>query len=418
MIKFEEIVNPEGKLFSNEDNLEVTNIIIFKDIEFPNITFNNHEIKVLTNAIEYGKNIGSKGIPDSYSLYFKNCLFTDKLEFNGLLNRSVRLDDCSFADIILKDIQQDNEKATNGFVLKNIKSIENLIIDFCEFNEKFYINKQNIDERINRVNINKLSIKSTIFKSDFVLQHCDVKNIEIKDADFNSLSKFYEVTFQEQFDLREIVYRGLTLFDKCNFGTKAQFEYIIFEKFTSFRGSKFNKGLNLEYTSSDKEINFYGIEILDKTTISQETYRIIKNQFEKLNNKIEANKYHALELEQKRRELEENKSSDWREKWVFRFHDWSSKHSTDWFRTLLWIIFVGFLTIFLVHFEIVKDLFFHPYHFKIEYISKIWNEFWQYINITNLEKLKDSPFIFFLNKVSLGYLYYQFLTAVRKDTRK
>ena len=36
----------------------------------------------------------------------------------------------------------------------------------------------------------------------------------------------------------------------------------------------------------------------------------------------------------------------------------------------------------------------------------------------HLEKLKDKPFIFFLNKVSLGYLYYQFLTAVRKDTRK
>ena len=26
--------------------------------------------------------------------------------------------------------------------------------------------------------------------------------------------------------------------------------------------------------------------------------------------------------------------------------------------------------------------------------------------------------VFFFNKITLGYLYYQFITAVRKDTRK
>ena len=85
---------------------------------------------------------------------------------------------------------------------------------------------------------------------------------------------------------------------------------------------------------------------------------------------------------------------------------------------LVCIASVSFFTIFLVHFDIVKDVFFNPSNFRIEYLQKIWDEFWQYVNITNLEKLKDKPFILFINKLSLGYLYYQFLTAVRKDTRK
>ena len=143
-----------------------------------------------------------------------------------------------------------------------------------------------------------------------------------------------------------------------------------------------------------------------------------KNQFEKLNNKIEANKYHSLELEQRKKELEKNKCHNLTDYLIFKIHELSSKHSTSWVRALVCIASVSFFTIFLVHFDIVKDVFFNPSNFRIEYLQKIWDEFWQYVNITNLEKLKDKPFILFINKLSLGYLYYQFLTAVRKDTRK
>jgi len=421
MIKFEDLIISENKLFSNGNSLEVTRIIIFNDVEFSDITFNNYEIKYLTNIIEYGKNINGKGIQDSYDLYFKNCIFSGKLEFSSVLNRFVRFDNCTFDSVVLKDIYSSNEKVENGFIFKNIKLIKNLIVDSCELTGNFYIKKED-DECKNKININDLYIVNSVFSKDFSLNIMTINNIKIKDCDFNSLSEFIDVEFVEKFDFQEITYKGLTLFDDCKFNTKAEFKYIIFEKFTSFRGSKFSKGINLDYASNDKDVNFYGVTGLDskisKQNTSQETYRIIKNQFEKLNNKIEANKYHALELEQRKKELEKDKWKNLSEYVVFKIHDLSSKHSTSYFRAILWIIFISFFTISLVHFDIVKDLFFHPSNFKFEYLPKIWSEFWQYINITNLEKLKDKPFIFFFNKVSLGYLYYQFLTAVRKDTRK
>ena len=162
MIRFEEMIINDNKLFSNKKSLEITDIITFENVEFPDITFNNNEIKVSTNTIEYGRNIDGKGIFDSHDLYFKNCSFSGKLEFNGLLNRYVRFDNCSFIDVIIKDIQHDNEKTTNGFRFIDIKFISSVTVDFCEFNGKFYINKQD-DDHSREIILNKLIIKDTVY---------------------------------------------------------------------------------------------------------------------------------------------------------------------------------------------------------------------------------------------------------------
>lgn len=347
-----------------------------------------------------------------------NCVFRDKVVIRTLYG-SLTFENCRFEKSLEISLDESKDIDLSLFKLSfDDCFIEELNINNQHFKLNFYINSDKEDKNI----IKTLNIKNSIFEQDFCIYNSEIEKIEIHDCDFNSLSEFNNVTFKNEFQFHEISYKGLTLFDKCTFECYADFEYIIFEKFTSFRGTKFNKGLVLDYTSSDNEINFFDIvvkdDILENKKTTRETYRIIKNQFEKIGNKIEANKYHALELDKRRQELETETPRNWKDWIVFKIHDLSSEHSTNWVRTLLWICFVGFATILSVHFDIAKDLFFHPNHFKFEYLLKIWIEFWQYVNITNVDKLKDSPFILFLNKVSLGYLYYQFLTAVRKDTRK
>ena len=161
-------------------------------------------------------------------------------------------------------------------------------------------------------------------------------------------------------------------------------------------------------------MNFYGINIVDTSKTSQETYRIIKNQFEKLNNKIEANKYHALELEQHRKDIKKRVFSDLKSFYKFLpdglisfFHWASSNHSSSWFLALIWIFVVSICTnIFLGN-------------NTIDFSFDGWDNIFKYINIlSKLEDFNNSYLVMTLNKVSLGYLYYQFLTAVRKDTRK
>ena len=174
--------------------------------------------------------------------------------------------------------------------------------------------------------------------------------------------------------------------------------------------------LAADYANIEKEMNFFDVKGLDskisKLNTSQETYRIIKHQFEKLNNKIEANKYHALEMEQHRRNnFESLKNSFLFDKeisfenilnsTISCFHWLSSNHSSNWVYPLLWIFAISFITTWSLGFEITI------------------NNSFKYINIlSKIEDFNSSYIAMTLNKVSLGYLYYQFLTAIRKDTRK
>lgn len=402
--------------------------ILCVEKEFTTFFNINSEIKEIINEIEK--------LESTYlvSFIFENCYIKFWNE-NINLDWHISFKECKI-NVNIQDVHLDevyilsknfhNCKFENLSLLSSV-NIVHIDLDFNNIVMIQLVNIEILDNEMNKIEIrnsqiNQITILESTFKRDFSIYNSKINIIKIGNVDFNSLSEFINVEFTEKFNFDEITYKGFTLFDDCTFNTKAEFKYIIFEKVTSFRNSIFNKGINLDYTSNDKDVNFYGVTGLDskisKQNTSQETYRIIKNQFEKLNNKIEANKYHALELDQRKKELEKDKWKNFSEYLVFKIHDISSKHSTSYFRATLGIVFIGFFTIFLVHFDIVKDLFFHPSNFKIEYLLKIWSEFWQYTNITNLEKLKDKPFIFFLNKVFLGYLYYQFLTAVRKDTRK
>lgn len=328
--------------------------------------------------------------------YLENIIFPifyieTNFTYKYVIKKNIVIFYCTFLD----EVNFRNTTFEGNLTLHSLNFKDAFVFNYCNFNKEVYCFLNHKEFTSSEAKNIDLSFENCKFNEKFLMCELDFTdcNLSFENTMFNNLVDFHNTTF-----------------GNVNFTNSR------FNDFTVFTDCIFQKPLNLRNTIFKGEINFLDIKFTQLS--NQETARLIKHQFEKLNNKIEANKYHSLELKQKRKELEEGKSSDWKEKWVFRLHDWSSKHSTDWFRTLLSIIFISFFTIFLVHFDIVKDLFFHPSNFKIEYLVKIWIEFWQYINITNLEKLKDKPFILFVNKVSLGYLYYQFLTAVRKDTRK
>ena len=408
--------------------------------QFPNQDFSFKRIVILCVEEEFitfrkiNQEIGEivKEIEKINSTYFVTCIFEkcDVKFWNEDINLDwhIRFKDSNI-NINIQDIELDEiyllTKNFNNCTFENLSLLSNvktLHIDL-NFNDikllQFAITKI-ANNGVNKIiigntNIGQATIIDNIFKSDFIIYSSQIDSIEVRDVDFEALAEFRTVVFKNKFDFEEISYKGLVLFDKCLFNTKAEFKYITFEKFTSFRGSVFNNGLNLDFTSCDNEINFFGISGLDKTEskkhTSQETYRIIKNNFEKIGNKIEANKYHSLELESKRRDLEKNKWVNMGDYIVFKLHHISSNHSTNWVLALLWIILVGFLTTIFLHLNAAKELFINPF--------KAFDYLFKYIYIGNMDdELKHNSLVFLFNKVSLGYLYYQFLTAVRKDTRK
>ncbi len=404
-----------SNIFYTNDDQQI-NIYEIKEITFTNCTFNR--LPTIKNdniwLLEF-ENCKIKACRQIVSLlssnnqnkrvYFNNCEL-DYLEFGGIhhiqYNSDIKL--CYFE--------------ING------GNIPNLTIKNIELASKLYINRQNNKS----MTIENLIIRDSIFKENFNLHNCEVKNVSINDTDFEKQFDCYKSTFNISNDKDKTIYfknlniKGLFIFDNVTFYQKVKFEYVTFESSGNFRYSTFKKGVDLDTINiqEDKVINFYGVKELEKKyskqETSQETYRIIKHNFEKLGNRIESNKYYALELMKRKHNLPKYSPN----KWSLLLHQGSSNFSQWWLLTLFWIFITSFLTAFIIHHESIHTIYSNIITFNTTYIIDGLLKMLHYMSIINVkEKFREDHFeIFILNKLALGYLYYQFITSFRKDTRK
>jgi len=353
-----------------------------------------------------GNNIFGSSSTD-ISFVFKYCDFglnlsdfIEKLQViqnENQIKKIIKLENCDF-----KEFSIENFDNSLNFILIGGK-IELLKISHSEINSKFYINKQ-YDGNSETTKIDRLEIKNTKFVENFKLHNCILKKSYISDVDFEKNADFFKTIFIEGIYDKEVYFKAinfqkLALFGNTEFKNKVIFKYITFDSFVHFREAIFNNGLDLDYVNIQNEINFYRIKIINSSTVTQETFRIIKHHLEKIGNKIEANRYHALELNKNRKNIWSSKrvTFDLFQRGLVSFvHFISSNHSQSWILPLIWI----FITSYIVSLSIkgYYDL--------------------QYLSILADIKLNQEPMLFILHKSILGYLYYQFLVTVRKDTKQ
>lgn len=368
-----------------------------------------------------------------FLIEFENCIFNniDNIKSNLLdithNNKQVYFNSCTFEKFQLGDIKaiiyNSNTQLCRFFLYGG--EINELIIQNIEITSKFYVNKQ-YDDNNRLCKIKKIYITNSIFKENFKLHNCEVDEIEITDTDFEKNADFYKSYFksglkEENETLKTEIYfkalnfKQLALFGDTIFDKKFNLKYVTLKGYSHFRNATFNEGLDLDYTNTQNPMNFYGVKKLDssisKDNTSQETYRTIKYNFEVLENIVEANKYHVLELEKHREYIWSQDTISIRlllDGIVSLFHRVSSNHSSNWFLALFWIIMISIGTnLYLGH--DVKS---------IENILKYVNILSNIKDFTTSDSSNGSYAVMTLNKISLGYLYYQFVTAVKKDTRK
>lgn len=337
---------------------------------------------------------------DGTHIVYKNIDFDDeKIPFHSTLEKELSdgIKDIEIINCIFKKDVFINKEFTH-LSLKN-----------CCFEGKFYINAQyNNPDKV--VKIDSLNIQDTKFHANFKLHNSEVKHFVLKDTDFERNADFFKTKFLTTEDIvfHTINFRALALFGETVFSEYLVFKYVTFGGYSHFREAVFKKGLNLEYANIEKEMNFFGIKKLDEKesieNTNQETYRIVKYQLQKVGNIIDSNKYHALELEKKRQKVCnfcDKKNRSFLDCLVLNIHNISSNYSTNWLIALGWIFVVGLIFNFCLTNEFLSMNIF-------KYISLL----------TSKEDFCSNYLLFILNKVMLGYLYYQFLTAIRKDTRK
>lgn len=226
-----------------------------------------------------------------------------------------------------------------------------------------------------------------------------------------------------------------------------------FNKNLNLIGSKVERTIDLSTTIIKSNINLYQFKC---NVENRETARIIKDSFEQQNNIIEANKYYALEMKEREKELEKDlkNGKNFFEWMVFKIHGLSSNHSQDWLLSLFWIlsftftfltiefvntyylthtvdyilidmiIFLGFVygNYLIIEYEKINKFYYIGiYYIFYGFFSQDWllkcfsNKLNPFSIMTGNEELTFSGLIY---KIIIAYLIYQFIVSIRQNTRR
>jgi hypothetical protein len=404
MIDFEDLLD-NGKIYENKKHVLMNESFI----DFRNVNFVK-KVTIKDNKFFYDEEefifFSSENEPrflNKVRFELTDCIFQDEFSLTENIPNQMILSNCDFNGVSLSNIDiKTKDEYSDKLEIRNC-NIQNLYIQHCQFDIPISIITQS---HLNSI-IEELYISDVVFKKAVYIQSYKINSIDMEgitfEADFGvSYSYLYNQIF-----IHACEFEGAMNFEETDCYAQLDFDKSQFKSHTVFKNTKLHEGIKLDYVNLGTLVNFFGLKELDaKKSIentSQESYRIIKNQFDKIGNNFEANKYHSLELA-KARKTSPICSLDYI---VLLFHFVFSIHSKNWLLSLFWIAMVGIFTAFCLS------------GFRFMEYKNFLYESVKYISIVNLDdELKKHPILFVFNKASLGYLYYLFVTAIRKNTRK
>ena len=250
---------------------------------------------------------------------FYECNFLSNLT---ILSLEFRKNIFMFPDpVILFDnmsINTDQSIIDNSFKkIKTYHRFKKINISNCIFDIDFKLNgfdddylkklkKYKCEYESDDLIIDDLEIIDTKFESKLEIKNRIIINFNFKNSNVSGIFDAFESKFHKSYFFKSI-FKDFAAFEKVKFSNglkvnKTVFEYTTFKDFSNFRDTKFPSGLDLSTVNLKQEPNFFNTLINNKET-NRETFRIVKNSFEKNNNKIEAGKYHANEMKSYIREL-------------------------------------------------------------------------------------------------------------------
>lgn len=394
--------------------LKKTKSIHFDNCEFSNFGFNTLNLK----------------------MFYQECIFHNKWTVYNtpLLNNynNCLYQDCLFKNEVDLSLEGHDDKPHSIFRdcnFLNTLSIEQPKIENILFNN----NKKNLK-------INELKIKNTIFEKKLILNNINIKILNTENVSFNEKFEFkqnkiksfyiFNTNFYKIFDAYEThfdkyvsekcIFSDFSGFERCEFNKEnkeiATFEYVTYLGFVNFRNASFYGGLNLENTNLKEPPNFLKVKIESDNT-NRETFRIIKNAFDKSGNHIEANKYFSREMKEYKKEL--SSASFSQEKLIFNLNELISNFGMNYIRPILLIIF------FSVFFELLKCGFEYNILYKIypeanPYILKVSNSLNNIaLNIMPFKRFlyPGMEFISLIFYIIFASLIWQTIVSIKKHTR-
>lgn len=366
---------------------------------------------------------------------------------------------------IIDPVIFEDETFTGIAKLSNCSFKEEVIFEKCTFNDKVYFSESIFEKGIN--------FYQTRFESKIRFIH----------STFNTSAEFQDTTFIDLVDFSDSIFKGSQQFIYTDFLDKAIFSRVIFEKQTqflynkvesnsiiSFENAKFNQALDISRANFWCKLNFWGAKIVwasddmefyQTVNINEapckennealkrlrESCRIIKNEFTKDNNKIEALEYHKSEMNLYHKELHHKLKSNiktgaqgWKlikkqqfanfiqyifnffkqfgERITLLFNKYSNHFGTSWGLGLIFTLLITLFFYILFLLSLPQKL---SFIWTETAISATFKHFVEFLNITNwsikpfgIENYNWAYLVLFIGRIFIGYGYYQTIQAFRK----
>lgn len=426
-IDFENIVFPcrDNKDKPQEDFFCILNL--FNNIHFEECSFYYHNFLI-----------------DNVSANFDNCRFLTKYTYtiypiSGLLDSAV-FEHCQFnckIEIIPYTYYDANE---NQKLLKEFKS--SLFLE-CDFSQNIIIKDIifenylfSISDISSKININSLEIVNTIFveklklnklySDNLIIEDChfesklEIKNSEITNFQFlnSNVAKIFTAKNSKfkQFKMEESIFEDFAGFEKAVFGENNKdylsfFTYVTFKNFSNFREAEFLSGLDLSRVNLKEQPNFLNVYVEPKNT-NRETFRIIKNSFDKNGNHIEANNYFIQEMQSYKRELK-NTKGQFSTKLVVYGNDIISSFGQSYWKPLF--ILLGSIAIYSVSTCLQKNYYIEKsskFYFLINFLNQSSKNFLPFAKF--FETKSGIEFISLLFYVWFLVLIWQIIIAIKR----
>ena len=306
--------------------------IFYKKCRFINeITIHPFEEKEINNenyrytSCKFESNIlitDFKKLKIMFSNVFRNCIFKGNITIENLTIKGSLF---KFPDPLIV-IDNKNKNKVNSKVgkinfdeISNCHKFNSIFIKKCIFDSSFKFNGKPDDyiKRLNSFNfeINRdlfditiitLKIEDSKFNMKYEIKNTVVQNFEFKNSNVKGIFDAYKSSFIKA-KFHKSIFEEFAAFEYVVFGNKesknrTDFIYTTFKDFSNFRNTKFKSGLNFSSANIKQEPNFLNTDI-NLVGTDRETLRIIKNSFEKVNNKIESNRFFIYEMMRYKKEV-------------------------------------------------------------------------------------------------------------------
>lgn len=298
-------------------------------------------------------------------------------------------------------------------------SFNNSIINILNFSScKF-------GEKVNFKNL-KL-ILTTVFDS------CEFENINFQEADFGQDCLFNNCLFEKNtsFQNSKNIINTHLIIKNCLFLSSPHFNEseinqleisnTVFEKKASFDSVKVNT-INFNQVTFTQGAYFDDIQIIKINNCNRKTIRLIKQELQKAENRIDFNRFRAYELAAHYKELDWKWNSGFIDKSILFLNKISTDFGNSWRRAFMFTIITGFV-IYLILYTI-ENRGFQINVTNCDNWARLFSGFFRFLLVTDFFNPLDNdrtyltnPFswlIFIFGKIVIAFGIYEMIQSFRK----